>query len=347
MANRTIIDVSYHNGDINWDKVKASGLVDGVIIRCGYGQDMESQDDKKFKEYADACTRLGIPFGTYLYSYAKNTTMAESEARHALRVIQGYKLDLPVFFDSEQPGTESVANNNALAFMKIIADSGYKVGIYASESWYKSYMSGIKDCPLWIAKYGSNDGQAHTKPSIDNIYAWQYTSRGTVDGIKAGSLDMSILYDDSAINVTPSTQTVTPTPTPTPQAKPVDESWKGDKSIYLENGYVESWQHAMNVGFDLEGADRLSCDGKWGRDSQAFASNHNLWKGQTHNCPTAIKWLRTMLREVYGFNKVDDIGKWTDYLTTCVKTFQRNRGLKEDGIVGKTTTYWLLSGKKM
>ena len=54
-----------------------------------------------------------------------------------------------------------------------------------------------------------------------------------------------------------------------------------------------------------------------------------------------------MLREVYGFNKLDDIGEWTDYLTECVKVFQRNRGLTVDGIVGKITTYWLLSGAKI
>ena len=341
MAELKIIDVSYHNGDIDWEKVKASGLVAGAILRCGYGQDMESQDDKKFKEYADECTRLGIPFGVYLYSYAKNTTMAESEAQHTLRLIKGYKLDLPIFFDSEQSGTEKAAHDNVLAYCKKIEEAGYKVGIYASESWYNSYMSDIKQYPLWIAKYGSNDGQPHTKPAIDNIYAWQYTSRGTVPGIKAGSLDMSILYADI------STPTVTPSPAPAPTPQPVkDESWKGDKNIYLENEYVKTWQHAMNVGFDLEGDDKLAEDGKWGKKSQEFASKHNLWKGQTHNCPTAYKFLRKMLREVYGFSKCDDLGKWTDYLTTCVKVFQKNRGLKEDGIVGKTTTYWLLSGTK-
>lgn len=335
-----IIDVSHHNGNIDWQTVK--GNVDGVILHCGYGHDLEKQDDPRFREWATECTILGIPFGVYLYSYAKSVDKIEGEAKHTLRLIKGYNLSLPVFFDSEEPGTESVAQACALKFMDIIKTAGYAVGIYASESWYKSYMSGIKDCPLWIAKYGINDGQPHVKPSIDGMWGWQYTSTGTVPGIEAGSLDISECYSNvtsTPQNAAPSPTLVTPVPTP-------DESWKGDKSIYLENDYVESWQHAMNVGFDLEGADRLSCDRKWGRDSQAFASAHNLWSGQIHNCPTAIRWLRTMLREVYGFNKLDDIGEWTDYLTECVKVFQRNRGLTVDGIVGKITTYWLLSGEK-
>ena len=67
-----MIDVSVHNGVIDWDKVKASGI-GGVLMRCGYGSDIESQDDKMFKRNADECSRLGIPFGVYLYSYAKNT----------------------------------------------------------------------------------------------------------------------------------------------------------------------------------------------------------------------------------------------------------------------------------
>lgn len=57
-----MIDVSVHNGVIDWDKVKASGI-GGVLMRCGYGSDIESQDDKMFKRNADECSRLGIPFG--------------------------------------------------------------------------------------------------------------------------------------------------------------------------------------------------------------------------------------------------------------------------------------------
>lgn len=119
-----------------------------------------------------------------------------------------------------------------------------------------------------------------------------------------------------------------------------NESWKGDTCYYLNNSAVGVWQNAMNVGFDTN---ELEVDNKFGAGSQAFAKKHLLWSGQTHNCPTAIKWLQERLR-YYGFTKLEVNGKWSNYLTTCVKTFQKNRGLTQDGKVGLITTYWLLEG---
>ena len=112
MGTKKVIDVSYHNGTIDWEKVKAAG-VDGAILRCGYGDNIASQDDKQWKRNADECTRLGIPFGAYLYSYAKSTAQAKSEAEHALRLIKGYKLSYPVYYDLEEHGTESGAVERA------------------------------------------------------------------------------------------------------------------------------------------------------------------------------------------------------------------------------------------
>ena len=119
-----------------------------------------------------------------------------------------------------------------------------------------------------------------------------------------------------------------------------NQSWKGDLNYYLNNSAVGVWQNAMNVGFDTN---ELEVDNKFGAGSQNFAKTHLLWSGQTHNCPTAIKWLQNRLR-YYGFNKLSVTGKWSDYLTTCVKTFQKNRGIEADGKVGLVTTYWLLEG---
>lgn len=83
---------------------------------------------------------------------------------------------------------------------------------------------------------------------------------------------------------------------------------------------------------------------KFGVGSQNFAKTHILWAGQTHNCITAIRWLRRTLRDVYGFTKLSYNEGWTDYLGKCVEVFQRNRGLTPDRKVGLITTYWLLSG---
>lgn len=84
-----VIDVSYYNGKVNWELVKAAGY--HAILRAGYGTDRTDQDDTEFKRNADACERLGIPWGAYLYSYADNTTRAMSEAAHMIRLLEPYK----------------------------------------------------------------------------------------------------------------------------------------------------------------------------------------------------------------------------------------------------------------
>ena len=83
------IDVSKYQGNIDWEKTK--DVVEFAIIRCGYGSNLISQDDQKYKINADNCTKLKIPFGVYLYSYATNLTQSDSEVEHTLRLIKNYK----------------------------------------------------------------------------------------------------------------------------------------------------------------------------------------------------------------------------------------------------------------
>ena len=152
--NRLIIDVSEHQGNINWDQVKSTG-VEGVIIRCGYGDNIASQDDKQWKRNADECTRLGIPFGTYIYSYATSMAQAESEAQHVLRCVKGYKLSYPIYLDLEHAGTEAGAVERAKRFGDIIEADGYWCGIYANLSWWNNYLPGLDRFTKWIAQYNS------------------------------------------------------------------------------------------------------------------------------------------------------------------------------------------------
>lgn len=188
------IDVSEHNGLINWEKVKAAG-VDFAIIRCGYGQDKTSQDDKYWKRNADECTRLGIPFGVYLYSYAKNVEAARSEAAHVLRLIKGYKLSYPVYFDAEEKGTEKVCKANAIAFGDIIEKAGYWCGVYSTAYWFNNYMKGMDRFTKWVAAWGTNNGVAQVKPNVSGMDMWQYASVGRVAGIN-GNVDVNYCYRD-------------------------------------------------------------------------------------------------------------------------------------------------------
>lgn len=185
---KTIIDVSTWQGEIDWKKAKKH--IDGAIIRCGFGGDLESQDDGQFKRNADECTRLGIPFGVYIYSYAKTIEQAKSEAAHVLRLIKGYKLSYPVYLDLEQPGTESGAVERAVVFGDIIEKAGYWCGIYANLNWWNNYLPGLERFTKWVAQY--NTRCTYTGANLD---MWQYSSSGEISGIK-GKVDMNECYRD-------------------------------------------------------------------------------------------------------------------------------------------------------
>lgn len=180
-----VIDVSEHQGVINWESVK--GHIDGVILRCGYGDNITSQDDRQWKRNADECTRLGIPFGTYIYSYATSEAQARSEAEHVLRLVKGYKLSYPIYLDLEQAGTESGAVKRANIFGDIIEKAGYWCGIYANTNWWTNYLAGLDRFVKWVAQYNS---ECTYKGKYD---IWQYTSSGSVPGI-SGPVDMNHCY---------------------------------------------------------------------------------------------------------------------------------------------------------
>ena len=82
MSVKKAVDISYHNGVIDFERLK--NAVDYVIIRCGYGQDITSQDDKQWYRNVGECERLGIPYGVYFYSYAKTTAKLRVKSITAL-----------------------------------------------------------------------------------------------------------------------------------------------------------------------------------------------------------------------------------------------------------------------
>lgn len=177
-----VVDVSYHNGSIDWGKAKAAG-VKGAIIRCGYGSDKTRYDDSKYHANMQGALANGIKVGVYLYSYAKSAEGARSEAAHAIRLIAPYKssISLPIYYDLEEAGTEPYAKSNALIFGEILDKAGYEVGIYASEYWWKTYLKGLDKYTKWIAKWGSIEPKG-----FSNMEMWQYDAYGKVSGIGSG-----------------------------------------------------------------------------------------------------------------------------------------------------------------
>lgn len=191
------IDVSKHQGQINLDKVKSDG-VEVAIIRCGFGDDIKSQDDSQWARNIQEAKRVGIKVGAYLYSYATNVTHAQSEANHAIRLLKDIQLDYPVYYDLEDENTTgkcstSVIGDIAEVFCNALSQAGYKVGIYANKYWFTTKLTDprFNKWDKWVAQYNSECTYS------GEYQAWQYSSSGQVNGI-VGNVDMSWFYKDYA-----------------------------------------------------------------------------------------------------------------------------------------------------
>ena len=190
------IDISRHNGNIDWNAVKASG-VDYVIIRCGYRGSATGVliEDENFKKNIRNATAAGLKVGIYVFSQAINEVEAVKEASLAVSLAKGYNLTYPIFIDTESSGGRAdkidVATRTAVvnAFCQTVASAGYQPGIYASKSWFetKLNMGAIGNYKIWLAQYSA-------APTYKGRYdMWQYTSKGKISGIK-GNVDLNYSY---------------------------------------------------------------------------------------------------------------------------------------------------------
>ncbi len=186
------MDVSSHQGRVDWDK--AANQIDFAILRCGYGRDRRNQDDTQWYNNADACTRLGIPFGAYIYSHATTEEAARSEAYHTLRLVDGYDPSLPIYLDLEddkilQVCTPEQILKHATIFCDIISAAGYTPGIYANTTWWEKYLTSPQYdlWERWVAQYSS-------KLNYNRPYnAWQFTDSGKINGVE-GKVDLNYWY---------------------------------------------------------------------------------------------------------------------------------------------------------
>ena len=193
------IDVSEHQGVINWEKVK--GNIDYAMLRAGYGR---NNIDKQFVRNIKECNRLGIPVGIYWFSYACSVEMAKNEAKYALEAIKPYKVNYPISFDLEYD-TLNYAKKNGVTINKRLAtdmintfcstveENGYKAMNYANPDFINNkFYNNEVNYPLWLAWYGVSEDKANTyNPSI-----WQYSESGSLNGIGTNSVDMNYCYED-------------------------------------------------------------------------------------------------------------------------------------------------------
>lgn len=198
-AQLKVIDISKWNNSINWQKVSLA--VDGVIARIGYrgsvNRDSLAEDDLFFSHY-QGCATYNIPFGCYFYSLATTVDQAIEEAEWIIRTLKKYncKPDMPIYIDMEDYIVQNETTNRkrtdiAKAFCRTLFENGYYPGVYANKYWLSEllYTSEFSDCSIWVAQYADT---CTYKGSYD---MWQYTDRGSINGI-SGKVDINHCYKD-------------------------------------------------------------------------------------------------------------------------------------------------------
>jgi len=187
------IDVSVHNGDIDWKKVKADGI-EFAILRAGYGREL-SQKDARFEENYKNAKVAGIPVGAYWYSYATTVDEAKLEAEVCVSILKGKQFEFPIFFDQEEKATLDTgkANCSAMvrAFCEVLESAGYWVGLYTSRSVLSTHIEDdIKTrYALWVAEWSEKLNYS------GSVGIWQYSSKGSMSGI-SGDVDLDTAYVD-------------------------------------------------------------------------------------------------------------------------------------------------------
>ena len=245
------IDVSHHQGEIDWTKVKA----DFAIIRAGYGK-YAYQEDPEFSENVKGACSAGIPVGVYWYSYAGDVESAKQEAEVCLQVIEPYrdKITLPVFFDQEyEPAIKAASFSTrtrcCTAFIAAVEAAGYRAGMYASKDWLDNRID-AKAIPesavIWVAQYASRCTYTgrHT--------IWQYTSDGSVDGIK-GRVDLNQASDDLLTSTVDGWQKIAGGWYWYENGKPVTNCWR---KITGSSG-VPYWYYLGKGGVMLKGWQKI------------------------------------------------------------------------------------------
>lgn len=199
---KTIMDVSRHQGVIDWDKVKASGKIDGVMLRA-MGNSAESKpsapytDPQFARNYAE-CKRLGIPCGVYGYFKATTRAEADQELAYFKQLLTGRSFELPVAVDIEDKVQQALGKSALTDLTAYILKAVESWGVYAllyTGLWFGStflYMGGadLKPYDVWLAAYRTK------KPTPGWSFGmWQYTSTARVPGVST-NVDMSHAYKD-------------------------------------------------------------------------------------------------------------------------------------------------------
>lgn len=192
------VDVSHHQGMIDWERVKNAGY-EFAFLRIGYrgyGNAGNVCLDKQFFENIRNAQKVGIDVGVYFFSQAVNEEEAREEAEFVLKNLEGYELQLPVVYDPEnildaEARTDDVTGEqftrNTVVFCEMIRDAGYDPMIYSNMLWeaYQYDLEQLKEYPIWYADYEKLPQTPY------HFEFWQYTNTARIDGIE-GVVDLNI-----------------------------------------------------------------------------------------------------------------------------------------------------------
>lgn len=321
------IDVSYHQGTINWNKVKNDGI-DYSIIRLGYRGYSNGTlvTDSKFDTYMQEAIAAGIPVGVYFWTEAVNVDEAIAEAQYVINKLAPYKdsVTMPVAFDWELNSNSRHSNlsqstNTAIctAFCDIIAGSGYTPVIYANIHDLNNNMDGVglsQKYDIWVARYNNIVNNSTAQFSGDYCM-WQYSSSGSVDGI-SGNVDMDFWYTTSTPSSPAFRHGATPSAISTPEPdKDIDElddvnnlsAKSASKSITL------SWSKVKNAdGYQIYRKDTY--DGTFKKIATVTDADAAGWKN------TGLSKKHEYYYKVRAYHKNSDGNIYSDYSNITAAT---------------------------
>lgn len=276
------IDVSAHQGKINWDTVAAYGM-DFVLLRI---TELGNVVDSYFETNFAACNKHKIPVGVYKYSYAMTIAEIQSEARKVVSTLNGRKIQFPVCLDLEYHnqrtlGAESI-HKMADAFRKIIEAAGYTFAIYCNLDWYINVIcSHLRKYDFWIARYPANDNgtlQERLRPDIG--VGWQYSSKAKIPGI-SGNVDRDVFYKNYA--EPKKEETTVSTKTKLQELNDLGDFYAGEGTgkPYLEKAtlaYLDDFQRNAGYNNYTKFARDVNSWGQPGCQGQSWCAVYQFWK---------------------------------------------------------------------
>ena len=277
------IDVSAWQRKIDWKKVADYGMDFAMIRITEAGNVIDGYFEANYK----GATENKIPVGVYKYSYAMTITEIQSEARKVVSILNGRKLQYPVWLDLEYHnqrtlGAESI-HKLADAFRKIVEAAGYKFGIYCNVDWYTNMIcSHLKKYDFWIARYPASDnGTVVERLRPDFGVGWQYSSKAVIPGIST-KVDRSVFYKDYAAEPKKE-DTIVSTTDKLKEFTDLGDFYAGEGTgkPYLEkktNAFLDDFQ--KNAGYNnyTKFARDVNSWGQPGCQGQPWCAVYQFWK---------------------------------------------------------------------